>query len=289
MRLRQRRLSEITALAQEGLTRAQVAERLSISYPTVVNYGRMFGIPFSHGSKGAWDNDRADAMAAMYRAGKTLAEIGAIYGVTRERVRQIISKFRGVAAVDGGQAVRAKIQRARRNSQREIACLKKNGCSTAELRELRKIGRQMMADGHTIYQTPIGAFRNQRSNAQGREIAWELTLWDWWQIWQQSGKWNERGRHCDGYVMCRFADDGPYAIGNVYIATLRHNSTVQPNNPFRKGHPDFEKVTALKNASRKKRRCSEPECDRPHYALGACKRHYDKNRYACSASHEAAA
>lgn len=35
--------------------------------------------------------ERAKRMAAMYRAGKTLSEIGEAYAITRERVRQIIA------------------------------------------------------------------------------------------------------------------------------------------------------------------------------------------------------
>src|SRR5690606_808740 len=105
--LRNRRAQRIRDLADMGKTRREIAAELFISYPTVVAYGRQFGITFTHGAKGVGvDEDRADAMEAMFRAGKTLEEIGSVYGVSRERVRQIISKYRGIRRDDGGQAVR---------------------------------------------------------------------------------------------------------------------------------------------------------------------------------------
>jgi hypothetical protein len=70
---------------------------------------------------------------------------------------------------------------------------------------------------------PIRHFIEQRSNARQRGIGWELTLWQWWLIWQQSGFWKNRGLGAAKYCMCRLNDVGPYAVDNVYIATGRDN------------------------------------------------------------------
>lgn len=220
----------------------EAADSIGVSYSTLVQHANKSGVKFIPQWEKCRPNDRDDAMAAMYRAGKTLEEIGHLYGITRERVRQIISRSHGLSADDGGQAVRVKINRERRKAEKESECYHKHGCSTVQLRELRKIGRAMIASGASHSQTPVGAFISQRRNAKSRGIEWSLLLWDWWTIWQESGKWDEHGRAADAYVMCRFRDDGPYEIGNVYIATLKHNSAVQPNNPYRKGHPDFEEA-----------------------------------------------
>lgn len=67
-------------------------------------------------------------------------------------------------------------------------------------------------------------FIEQRRNAKTRGIGWELTFWQWWSIWQQSGHWHERGRG-QGYVMCRLNDVGPYSEDNVFIATAADNSS----------------------------------------------------------------
>jgi hypothetical protein len=48
-----------------------------------------------------------------------------------------------------------------------------------------------------------------------RGIGWEITFEEWYKFWLDSGHWEERGR--GGYVMARYGDKGPYAIGNVEI------------------------------------------------------------------------
>ena len=52
-----------------------------------------------------------------------------------------------------------------------------------------------------------------------RNIPFEITFEEWYDIWMKSGHWEERGR--SGYVMTRYNDIGPYAVGNVEI---RHTS-----------------------------------------------------------------
>lgn len=50
-----------------------------------------------------------------------------------------------------------------------------------------------------------------------------LTFEEWINIWLDSGHLEERG-HCRGqYVMARFGDKGPYAVGNVKIITAEEN------------------------------------------------------------------
>ena len=39
-----------------------------------------------------------------YKSGQTLAAIGIVYGITRERVRQILKK-NGITRMDGGQTI----------------------------------------------------------------------------------------------------------------------------------------------------------------------------------------
>jgi lambda repressor-like predicted transcriptional regulator len=219
----ERRAEDVRKCAAEGLSKKQAADRLGLSQSTVVKYAKAHGIEFTHGNIGLGvDLDRAEAMAAMYRAGKTLAEIGALYGVTRERVRQILTKRQGMTAADGGQSVKALARRAAIKSRRDKKCIEKHGCTYDQYRELVRL------------QKPTKAWIRQRNRAKNRGIEWNLKLWDWWQIWQKSGKWSQRGRTKGDYVMCRFGDIGAYEIGNVYIATTSHNCSVQPNHPRRR-------------------------------------------------------
>lgn len=242
--------AQLQPLADEGLTTQEAADALGITYAAALRRASKAGVIFTSPWERIRPTERNEAMAAMYRAGKTLAEIGEVYGITRERVRQVLWADFGIEASSGGQTVRSRMAKECREAKREAACLVKHGCSTAQLEELREIGREMLASGESYSRTPIGAFGSQRNNAIKRDIPWSISLWEWWLIWQDSGKWKERGREAEAYVMCRFRDEGGYEVGNVYIATLRHNSTLQPNNPYRRSHPDFEKAIASRSAAR---------------------------------------
>lgn len=71
--------------------------------------------------------------------------------------------------------------------------------------------------------TPKGKFSIQKRKAKQRNIPWLLSFEDWWSIWQESGKWEERGSSSSNFVMCRYKDLGPYSKENVFIATMGEN------------------------------------------------------------------
>src|SRR5438105_1485912 len=108
-----------------------------------------------------------------------------------------------------------RINGTRLESQRRIQ--EKFGCSYSEYLELRDHADK-----------PIAAFVDHRCNAKVRGVPWEMSLVQWWTVWQQSGLWEKRGRGGNYYCMCRKGDIGPYAIGNVFIAEFRQNSSDHP-------------------------------------------------------------
>lgn len=59
--------------------------------------------------------------------------------------------------------------------------------------------------------------------AKRRGIGFTLTFEEWCNIWEQSGKWEQRGRCKGQYVMSRIGDAGDYAIGNVFIQPSENN------------------------------------------------------------------
>lgn len=172
-------------------------------------------------------SERAAIMATLYKDGKTLQEIGDAFGITRERVRQLISGI-GVSALDGGQAVTAERARKRRESNRNQRYLRKYGCSLEQYKEVAEYGLRLRLETGSQYRDPRRAFCMQRRNAHDRGIGWEFNFYQWWSVWKESGKWGERGRGT-GYVMCRIGDEGPYAPGNVFIATARENNSQTKN------------------------------------------------------------
>lgn len=226
-------IDRIRGLAAEGKTRREAAGALGIAYSTVVVYGLNNGIEFVHASKDPKATARAEGMAAIYREGKTLEEIGDLYGITRERVRQLIKRHCTVPASEGGKAVTAARKERAAAAKRDRDSLDKYGCTYSEYMGLMRIGTRALEDGFTRAASPTGAYQAQRRTARTRGIEWNIKLWDWWQVWDKSGKWSLRGRTKGHYVMCRFGDVGAYEVGNVYIATCSHNCSVQPNNPHR--------------------------------------------------------
>lgn len=71
--------------------------------------------------------------------------------------------------------------------------------------------------------SPKGQFAKHRENAKQRGVEFLLTFDEWWGIWEKSGKWKRRGNRNGRYVMCRIHDEGPYAVGNVFIGTFNLN------------------------------------------------------------------
>lgn len=69
--------------------------------------------------------------------------------------------------------------------------------------------------------SPMGRFQAQKSAARQRGIHWQLTFDEWWSLWEPH--WDQRGRRRGQLVMARQGDTGPYAIGNVRIATVTDN------------------------------------------------------------------
>jgi hypothetical protein len=62
-----------------------------------------------------------------------------------------------------------------------------------------------------------------KSKAKARGIPFNLTYEQWWNIWQSSGKWDERGPGLNQYVMSRINDQGGYELNNVIIQLASQN------------------------------------------------------------------
>lgn len=151
---------------------------------------------------------RSTAMAKMYESGKTLEYIGKKYSITHQRVSQIIRPH-GLDSKYCGRAATVKSRKADKTKMH----MEKWGCDKAQ--------RSLLMEMHG---RPTYKYLQQRKNAKNRGICWEFTLWGWWQVWEESGKWSERGCSRLGYVMARFNDVGPYEKDNVEIITHSQNS-----------------------------------------------------------------
>lgn len=78
--------------------------------------------------------------------------------------------------------------------------------------------------------TPKGRYLEQRRNALRRRVAWEFTFESWWQMWEASGRWRQRGKAKGKYVMARNGDCGPYSPSNCRIIKLEVNTAERNRN-----------------------------------------------------------
>ena len=152
---------------------------------------------------------RALAMHALYKQGATLQDIGTRYGLTRERVRQIIAKHFSTNRLDGGQHVQTVRRREQFAHAADERALSRWGCTAAQYREIPVKARR--------------AWNEQRRNAKQRGITFKLTLLQFWKFWVQSGKWSQRGKRGHEYCMSRLNDTGAYEVGNIQVLTIAEN------------------------------------------------------------------
>jgi hypothetical protein len=214
-----RKHEAVLRAAREGMTRRQIAELTGYSYCGIRNILKRHAVsvPRITMARSAEHASRVMEMAALFRNGVTLQAIGIQFGLTRERVRQLL-KSAGVARGEGGYLLGSderqskKAERTAKQQQRcEQNCLAKWGLSRAEMEVHRRAGLVLM-------------FSRQRAAAGQRGIAWCLAFAEWLSVWTDSGKLTMRGRGKGKYVMSRNGDAGGYEIGNVSIKLATDNS-----------------------------------------------------------------
>lgn len=167
--------------------------------------------------------ERDEKIVAMAKAGLTLQQIGDTYGVSRERIRQILARL-GVERSQRGKAVCTSANRATKEAQRRLRrdqrAFSSLGCTYDEARRLN----DGLGIGKYKKGTKTAAFIRQRINARTRGIDWRLTFPQWCLLWEKSGHWSQRGRGHGRYVMPRIGDSGAYALGNVHIQLADDNN-----------------------------------------------------------------
>lgn len=201
-------------LAAQGMSPAEIAAATNVRVTTVYVWARSSGLKLKRskraGGIGSQHPERDTKMVAMFRQGVTLAKIGSQFGLSRERVRQILKRI-GVCAEDGGIARNAA-------SRRESACAKREAYWLGKYGLPFAVVKQLQQDGVTK------GFQDHKRNSAARGIPFHLTFIDWLSVWQASGKLDQRGRGKGKYVMSRIRDDGAYELGNVHVQLATENS-----------------------------------------------------------------
>jgi hypothetical protein len=170
--------------------------------------------------------ERDRDMFALFSDGHNFSEIADKYHLSRERIRQIITMIYGISGTDGGilrRYINEKKGENHKISKRAERISKLFGCSEELLLGIN--GKKYTA-GNKAKGSKAHQYLTQVRNSKKRNIEWNLTFPQWWDIWEKSGKYNSRGRG-KKYNMARYGDSGGYEIGNVYICTGAQNSSDQ--------------------------------------------------------------
>jgi hypothetical protein len=72
-------------------------------------------------------------------------------------------------------------------------------------------------------------YEQQRRAAKNRGIIWEFTFQSWRKVWDDSGRYGQRGRHVGQYSMQRILDGDRYAPQTVEILVNRENARTMSN------------------------------------------------------------
>ena len=88
-----RKIEAYIKAVNAGLSRKQISEVVGISMSAICAYAKRSGVSPVHGSAVTQPTERQQAIIAAYKSGLTLEETSQQFGITRERVRQIVTKF----------------------------------------------------------------------------------------------------------------------------------------------------------------------------------------------------
>lgn len=134
-------------------------------------------------------------------------QIAEKHGMSRVNVANILKKA-NVTYKDTNRFKQAAEKRESRLLQVDDRTKKRDGVS-------REVWKEIGTDARN-------QFRYNRNYAQYANIPWELTLGQWWDIWQKSGHWNDRGTG-HGYVLSRNDKLKGFSIGNVEVISASEN------------------------------------------------------------------
>lgn len=153
--------------------------------------------------------DKQQRIIELFMSGLTLREIGEQHKCSHQYIHQVIQSA-GLSREDGG----AHADRLKRKT-REI--LHRPARRAFWIKQLYGCEPVLYDALMEITPNPILAYTRSKVYAQSHDIGWGLNLAQWWSIWLDSGRWEQRGREADRFCMGRLDLSGPYTPDNCYI------------------------------------------------------------------------
>lgn len=243
-------LSDVVPTTLIGLTNRKLARVLCVKEDTLRDW-RALGVPlrmlehvgnikFPSPSDFEYKPTKLELdVANAYRSGKSVNELAEELYLTGTGVRALLNRampdYKEICEWKKSRlAFKLAWKKIDSKNRRRTAVENMLLCCYDDAVEI--VGDERLLLDRTL-KTPSAAYMSQRRNAGLRGIGWELTFVQWWDVWQRSGHWNDRGRG-QGYCMARIGDTGPYAVGNVEIKTIGENfSESYYKHPWNKRFP----------------------------------------------------
>ncbi len=168
--------------------------------------------------------EQHDEIRDKYVSGLSLNKISLIYGVSRERIRQILNKNYGITREDGGGRV-AKIERHRIKAEE-----KKQKQYSSKLKIAKRNGFSSVEEFLAVPKSAREEYRINKTSAGQRHIPWDFLLKGWWDIWVASGKYDNRGVGMGTYQMERIDTTKGYSPDNVRIVSFEEHTNRNSHN-----------------------------------------------------------
>lgn len=165
--------------------------------------------------------ERMFFIVAAWKEGRTLEEIGNLFGISRERIRQVLVMANLLGLETKGRAtggrVRSKIVREQeiraKVREREEARLRRHfGCSPEEFYKLNEGKSPWGKSRGRAY-----VYFHQRRSMLHWGNEWKLNFPEWCKVWDESGEWHRRGRGIGAVCLARIDSNKPFELGNVAI------------------------------------------------------------------------
>lgn len=148
-------------------------------------------------------------IVSRFLAGETSGDLAKVYDCTRSRILQIL-KANGIKGEQGGRTIKPKRAAVLRAEKREARAQKHYGVSLETLSEFHK----SVHNAYTVH----------KLNCERRGIPWAFNLETWAKVWEDSGKWEERGKKKvkgqPRYVMAQPDKTQPIGPDNCRVTTL---------------------------------------------------------------------
>lgn len=189
-------------------------------------------VPHQGASAESMRTHRNEEIPALFFSGMTLQEIGAKFGLTRQRVQQIL-RDQGITRHHGGGTLRAEARREGKEIQRQAKEKQriKNRLAYMEQWSLRELGvplteaftlngavfstKRRSRHDKSVYQKYLGIKYQFQLKHQGETY---LTLREWREAWVASGHWeNGPGK---GWALVKKEVSQAWTVENVHVVRM---------------------------------------------------------------------